>query len=47
MRFFCLFLFGQREGGGGGSDKAAGLELEVVLAHDFSIRARSTSLHQY
>ena len=31
----------------GGLTKAAGLELEVVLIHDFSIRAHSTGLHQY
>ena len=31
-------------GGGGGLTKAAGLESEVVLTHDFSIRARSAGL---
>ena len=33
--------------GGGFWQKAAGLESEVVLTHDFSILARSTCLHQY
>ena len=40
--FFFFFV-----SGGGGLTNAVSLELGVVLTHDFSIRAHSTSLHQY
>ena len=32
---------------GGGLTNAVSLESGVVLTHDFSIRVRSTGLHQY